>query len=365
MSTPQSLKSALLVLMLAALGCASPLPEERPVDAGPIDMAPDEWRVADNIIVITDASGTMYVNETFPAAKALTRSFVAAMPSKGAPAAHPGGYRAAAIGFGGDDRVATGLRDFDRTALASNAANLQIMGDVNKMGGTTPLHKVIVEVARELGTHPGRTAIVIFSDGLPDQPDVTIDNAKQLVAGRRSAVCIHTVHTGSDPAGRAFLDELSDASPCGSDRAAADLGSAYHVQQFVKAVLVGRAELPSVAAAGPCHGVMRLHGIQFDFDRDAIRQKSQPLLDIAVERMNECPQVRIIIGGHTDSIGSDGYNVDLSYRRAVATRDYFVKSGIDGARLGTEGFGEANPIAPNRTDEERALNRRVELSPMP
>jgi OOP family OmpA-OmpF porin len=109
---------------------------------------------------------------------------------------------------------------------------------------------------------------------------------------------------------------------------------------------------------------MRLHDIQFDFDRDAIKEQSQPILDIAVNRLKECPEVRIVIGGHTDSVGSDGYNVDLSYRRAVATRDYFVQSGIDGARLGTEGFGEADPIAPNETPDGRALNRRVELAPL-
>ena len=288
MNTPQTLKTALFFAMLAALGCASALREQSPVDAGPVAMAAGEWRVTDNVIVVTDASGTMYVNETFPTAKALTRSFVAAMPARDAAAAHPGGYRAATIGFGGDARQATGLRDFDRRALASNAANLEILGDVNKMGGTTPLHTVIVEVARDLGTHPGRTAIVIFSDGMPDQPEIAIDNAKQLVAGRRSAVCIHTVHTGTDPEGRAFLDKLSDASICGSDRAAASLGSAYEVQQFAKVVLAGRAALPLVSAAGPCRGVMRLHDIQFDFDRDTIKSQSRPTLDIAVDRLKEC-----------------------------------------------------------------------------
>ena len=100
MRTSQTLKTALFIPMLAALGCMSALREQSPVDAGPVAMAAGEWRVTDNVIVVTDASGTMYVNETFPTAKALTRSFVAAMPAKDAAAAHPGGYRAATIGFG-------------------------------------------------------------------------------------------------------------------------------------------------------------------------------------------------------------------------------------------------------------------------
>ncbi len=96
-----------------------------------------------------------------------------------------------------------------------------------------------------------------------------------------------------------------------------------------------------------------------------LNRVKRPTLDIAVDRLKECPEVRIVIGGHTDSVGTDVYNVDLSYRRAVATRDYLVRSGVDAARLGTEGFGEANPIAPNGSDDGRALNRRVELAPLP
>ena len=66
---------------------------------------------------------------------------------------------------------------------------------------------------------------------------------------------------------------------------------------------------------------MRLHDIQFDFDRYKSKGQSQPILDVAVERLKECPEVRIVIGGHTDSVGTAAYNVDLSYQRAVATRD--------------------------------------------
>jgi OOP family OmpA-OmpF porin len=88
------------------------------------------------------------------------------------------------------------------------------------------------------------------------------------------------------------------------------------------------------------------------------------VLDVAVEQLAKCPEIRVTVGGHTDSMGSEAYNNNLSYRRAKAAADYFVERGIDARRLETEGFGESLPVAPNDSAEGRARNRRVELSPM-
>ena len=94
-----------------------------------------------------------------------------------------------------------------------------------------------------------------------------------------------------------------------------------------------------------------------------LSEGSRPVLDVAVEQLNNCPDINITIGGHTDSIGDEGYNKGLSNRRAKATRDYFIQSGISAGRLNAQGFGESQPIAPNDSDAGRAQNRRVELSP--
>lgn len=70
---------------------------------------------------------------------------------------------------------------------------------------------------------------------------------------------------------------------------------------------------------------------------------------------------RITIAGHTDSIGSDEYNKQLSLARAQSVRDYLRRRGIDASRMKTEGYGKTRPMAPNESDEGRALNRRVEI----
>ena len=71
--------------------------------------------------------------------------------------------------------------------------------------------------------------------------------------------------------------------------------------------------------------------------------------------------LRVSVEGHTDSIGSDAYNQRLSERRAKAVRDYMVEQGIDTDRIATHGWGEAKPVATNKTEEGRAQNGRVEI----
>jgi len=357
------IRLGLSLLLLVAVGCLS-LPEQAPIQAEPLQLGADEWRVTDHVIVITDASGTMWANRTFPNAKALTRSFVAAMPEAGAPAERPGGYAAGSVGFGGDDRNAAPLAPFDRTGLAAKAASLEIMGDASGTGGTTPLDAVIREAAASLEGRSGQAALVVFSDGLPNDEAATLGAAEALIASRADPVCIHTVQTGTDPAGQAFLKRLSDLTNCGSLRNGDEVTTAFEVQQLARVVFVGPASLPAVAAANPCAGAVRLRGVEFAFDRDQITEASKPVLDVAVGLLAECPEIRVTVGGHTDGIGSEAYNNDLSYRRAKSTRDYFVEGGIPANRLEVEGFGEQLPVAPNDSAEGRARNRRVELSPV-
>ncbi|NND87991.1 MAG: OmpA family protein, partial [Flavobacteriaceae bacterium] len=78
--------------------------------------------------------------------------------------------------------------------------------------------------------------------------------------------------------------------------------------------------------------------------------------------MKEYPTANFHIEGHTDSRGSDSYNLDLSKRRAASVREYLTSKGIPSSRLTSEGYGEARPIATNNTKAGRQQNRRVEIS---
>jgi len=105
-----------------------------------------------------------------------------------------------------------------------------------------------------------------------------------------------------------------------------------------------------------------LRGVYFDFDKSTIKPESRPALEDAAKILNENPTIRVEIQGHTDSDGSDSYNLQLSDRRAAAVVSYLVQNlGIDASRLTSRGYGEGSPVTSNATPEGRALNRRVEF----
>ena len=108
--------------------------------------------------------------------------------------------------------------------------------------------------------------------------------------------------------------------------------------------------------------VITMDGIYFDFDRATIQPESRPALEGAAKILKENPGIRVEIQGHTDSRGSDAYNLGLSERRAQAVVNYLVQElGIDASRLTAKGYGESRPVADNETDDGRAINRRVDF----
>ncbi|MCA9694652.1 MAG: OmpA family protein, partial [Myxococcales bacterium] len=104
-----------------------------------------------------------------------------------------------------------------------------------------------------------------------------------------------------------------------------------------------------------------IKGIFFDVDKDTIKKKSHATLNNAVKVLNEFPEQRVEISGHTDSDGSREHNVDLSQRRADAVKKYLVDKGVDAERIETVGHGPDKPIADNNTKKGKAQNRRIEF----
>jgi len=105
------------------------------------------------------------------------------------------------------------------------------------------------------------------------------------------------------------------------------------------------------------------YGIYFDFNKDTIKPESEKVLREIVQAMTDNPTWKLTVEGHTDNIGGDAYNLDLSKRRAAAVKQALVtRYHIAADRLSTNGFGSSSPIDTNDTLEGRARNRRVELT---
>jgi OOP family OmpA-OmpF porin len=125
---------------------------------------------------------------------------------------------------------------------------------------------------------------------------------------------------------------------------------------------VPRAAAPKPAPVKPmAEKVTFAADVLFDFDKAVIKPEGRAKLDAVAGRMQGMA-LEVVIGvGHTDSIGSDAYNQKLSVRRAEAVKAYLVSKGLEANRVYTEGKGEKQPLASNKTAEGRARNRRVEI----
>ncbi len=103
-------------------------------------------------------------------------------------------------------------------------------------------------------------------------------------------------------------------------------------------------------------------GLLYEFDSDVVRGAARENLSTLAASLDQYPGTDLLIVGHTDDVGSDSYNQDLSERRARAAANYLASQGVARTRIRTLGLGEAEPVASNATDAGRDQNRRVEVA---
>ncbi len=101
----------------------------------------------------------------------------------------------------------------------------------------------------------------------------------------------------------------------------------------------------------------------FDFDKAVLKPAGKESLDAVINRIQNTDDIQAIrIVGHTDSVGSNEYNQQLSLRRAAAVKNYLVSGGVNAGIMTVSGMGESQPVADNKTAEGRTRNRRVDVS---
>ena len=112
---------------------------------------------------------------------------------------------------------------------------------------------------------------------------------------------------------------------------------------------------------GCSRALVKLQGVHFKFDSASLTSEARSILDRAMSAIRSNSSQNLAVEGHTDSTGSDSYNLDLSQRRAQSVVDYLVSKGANSSRLNAKGLGENSPVSANDSAASRAQNRRVEI----
>lgn len=244
----------------------------------------------------------------------------------------------------------------------------------------------------------GNIAVIIFTDANKEVMNYKAVKkaAADLKAYYGERVCFYPVQIGKDPEAMKLLQQIAAEGQCGFYTNADQIASSADMAGFVEKVFLQKVERVEVVEEvvvvkpAPCpdgdgdgvcdkddqcpntpkganvdyRGCWVLGDVFFDFDKSDIKPRFYPELDAVVKVLDKNPSVKVRIEGNTDNIGTEKYNMGLSERRANAVMEYLMKAGIDKNRLSTIGYGFSKPIATNATDEGRALNRRVELTPL-
>jgi outer membrane protein OmpA-like peptidoglycan-associated protein len=149
------------------------------------------------------------------------------------------------------------------------------------------------------------------------------------------------------------LDNDQDTVPDLKDQCPNEIGSSTKEP-------LGCPTKPALVVVTDCE-VKITQQIHFAYNKDTIRPESFPVLDAVVEVLEKNPSIKLEVQGHTDNRGSAQYNKQLSDRRAASVVRYLVSHGVNTSRLTSKGYGFDRPLVPNSSDQNRALNRRVQF----
>jgi OOP family OmpA-OmpF porin len=179
-----------------------------------------------------------------------------------------------------------------------------------------------------------------------------------LKAQHPNNVCVHTVKVGEDTAHDALIASLTDTAGCDSAVKGADLATGAAMSSYVVDTLLTPLDQPLQYEKYTLSAEAL-----FDFDKAILKPQGRVALqNLGAQIRSQGLKVKDIdVVGHTDSVGSDAYNMGLSQRRAMAVRSFLVSEGVNTSIIDASGMGKRQPVASNDTAEGRALNRRVEV----
>lgn len=255
---------------------------------------------------------------------------------------------AAKDGFGGQDIYKITILGPEKHPLLSTEDNLLA-------SLTAPVSEVKVEKAVAIKSPQVTLLKGVITDEQTKQPLESsielIDNTKNEVIATFSSNSTSGKYLVSLPSGKNYgIAVKRDGYLFHSENF--DIPASADYQEVTKDVALKKIDVGKSIV---------LRNIFFDFDKATIRPESANELERLIKLLNDNPSLRIELGSHTDSKGSDDYNLKLSDNRSKSVVDYLITKGIGAARLEAKGYGETKPIATNDTDAGRQENRRTEF----
>jgi OmpA-OmpF porin, OOP family len=351
----QTLLMAVSLAVLAACSSAPYTPVATPAEA--LDPAAYTKKV-ESFVVLLDTSGSMISEDQgrprIYNAQDIVASFNSIVPPLDYDAGlvtYGKGSTGTCMGYG----VATTIYGLEPYTQADFA---QALGSIQCAASTTPIAAAIESATGLLVEETGPVAVIIVSDFNWSDTAAVQEAIAQLKAQHVNNICLHTVKVGEDTTHDALIASLTDPAGCDTAVEGADLATGAAMSAYVVDTLLTPLDQPlqyekyTVSAEA-----------LFDFDKYVLKpQGIAALQNLGAQIRSQGLRVKDIdIIGHTDSIGSDAYNMRLSERRAMAVRNFLVSEGVNSSIIGVSGMGERQPVASNDTAEGRAMNRRVEV----
>lgn len=317
----------------------------------------------DNFFLFVDQSGSMYM--TYFANNSKKIAAVKKLITQMDRAIYELGYKGGIQLFAPFQEVQP-LTVYKQGMLTS--ALTAIKDDQRIFGRQTPMKTGVLDLEQKavLDKVAGPTTVIMFTDGNATKGEDPLGAVKQIAA-TYPRVMLHVISLAQPN-----LKSTKSIKMSASDREQEKKGAAT-CQQMAKlgrGIYADAADLLNNPAAMQtfvnqvfcAEETIILRGVQFDFDKSDIKLEYQPILDEAVNQLRKWVwDYRLVINGHTDSVGKPDYNQKLSERRAASVKDYFAGKGIPANKMTTVGHGQQEPIADNKTEDGRAINRRVEL----
>ncbi|WP_419780956.1 OmpA family protein [Maridesulfovibrio sp.] len=255
---------------------------------------------------------------------------------------------------------------FSRSSMAKGLSN--VPSDL-PFFQATPMGEGFTDLDGVLKTWNGKFAVIFVSDGLTNSgrnPSLVVNDMAKKYGDR---FCLHVISVADTPRGKATLKRLASITPCGVYVEATALSNNAVLEKFAQDVfytqeeelIVEVIEEVVITPVVPVQEKIVFRNFNFGFDKYQITDEMVPALTEAAAMLDEFPNLKVMVGGHTDSTGPEAYNQGLSERRAKSVADWLAANGIAPERLQVKGYGEVNPKYDNTTKEGRKLNRRVEI----